>query len=37
METKNINNNNQNQKSSWDEYWRKSISEYYATSRYTGD
>ncbi len=37
METKNLNSNNQNQKSSWDEYWQKSMAEYYATSRYTGD
>lgn len=37
METKNINNSNQNQKSSWDEYWQKRISDYYATSRYAGD
>lgn len=36
METKDL-NNNQNQKSSWDEYWAKSLDEYYRTASYTGD
>lgn len=36
METKNLNNTNQNQ-SSWDEYWQSRLAEYYATARYTGD
>ena len=33
METKNTNNI----KSSWDEYWRNRLAEYYSTARYTGD
>lgn len=36
METKSLNNQNQKE-NSWEEYWRKSIDEYYRTSRYTGD
>ena len=36
METKDP-NNNQSQKSSWDEYWANSIAEYYRTHTYTGD
>ena len=36
METKNLNNRTQKD-NSWEEYWRNSIAEYYATARYTGD
>lgn len=35
METKDL-NNNQSQKSIWDEYWANSIAEYYRTHTYTG-
>ena len=37
QQTMETNSNSKNEKSTWDEYWANSISEYYATHSYTGD